>query len=101
MKKVYNYDLCCSSTIFADDTEAICVVDDRGEARFYFTVFNPQFKNHDSEKWFYAYVFEELTELIDYIGQNAMSEVYSEGRYDFTAFETKEDYLRWFNSLEW
>lgn len=101
MKKIYNKDINLYYSIRVDNTETICVVDDKGNADFYHVVFNPQFKDID-DFYIYAYVFEELGQLIDYFSENDKSNKHKAPNcFGVREFKTESEYIKWFNNLSW
>ena len=58
------------------------------------------FENNDNEEYFYAYVFEDMHDLINYFADNAKSEKYIKP-YFYDALGTEDAYCRWFDNLRY
>lgn len=100
MNKVYNDFLPAVPSKYIDGSETICVVRENGKSEFYFVAFNPMFENNDDEEYFYAYVFEDMHDLINFFADNAKSEKYIQPNF-YDVFKTKEEYNRWFDNLQY
>ena len=101
MNQVFNYCVSNNPSKYIDGCETICVVRENGKSEFYHVAFNPMFENNNDVEHFYAYVFEDMYDLINYFADNAKSKNYIEPNKYCDIFKTKEEYNRWFDNLQY
>jgi hypothetical protein len=95
MNQVFNDYFAAAPSKYIDGWESICVVNESGDCKFYYVVFNPI-----DEEDYYAYVFEDMHDLINYFADNAKSERYFPPNF-CDAFGTEDAYCRWFDNLRY
>ena len=100
MNKVFNSFYPAIPSKYIDGCETICVVRENEKSEFYHVAFNPMFENNGHEEYYYAYVFEDMYDLINYFADNAKSEKYIKPKF-CDAFKTKKEYCRWFDNLQY
>ena len=100
MNQVFNDYFAPAPSKYIDGWESICVVNESGDCKFYYVVFNPMFDNNDDEEYFYAYVFEDMHDLINYFAINAKNKNYIKPNF-YDAFGTEDAYCRWFDNLQY
>lgn len=100
MNQVFNDYFPSAPSKYIDGWETICVVNESGDYKFYYVVFNPMFENNDDEEYFYAYVFEDMHDLINYFADNSKNKNYIQPNF-YDAFGTEDAYCRWFDNLRY
>lgn len=104
MNKVFNDCISNAPSKYIDGCETICVVRENGNCKFYYVVFKPIFENNNDSEYYYAHVFEDMYDLINFFADNSKRKDYIEPNYYpnyYDAFKTKEEYCRWFDNLQY